>query len=298
MNLREATAELHAAPLDEFVETRARLAAALAATGRKEDAQALKKVRRPSPSAWATNQIVRGARADVDAFLAASDRLRGSQGALVAGHGARGVYQADAEGLRRATSALSEAARRILVELGRPDDRAIVERVLANARASALTVAGREALLAGELGADLDAGADAFGGLLGAGLAAGTAPAPAPAPKAEAARPPIVAPDEEARRREREARARDEARARELDDARREESAARETSSTTEATATRARAALDDARRRAEAAHEAARDAEHAVREAEATLRAAQRAAAEAETRAGRATRRREALET
>jgi hypothetical protein len=287
MDERGARGELYGAALDEFVETRARLAAALASGGRKAEAQALKKVRRPPPSAWATNQVVRGARAEVNAFLAASDRLRGSQGALVAGRGDRGVYQADAEELRRATSDLAEAARQILAALGRPDDRAIADRVLANARAAALTDAARAALLTGELGADLDAGGDAFGGLLGAGLTSAAAPPPAPPV------PPVPPRDHDERR----ARERAEQRDRERAEARREEEAARERASAAEAAAAHARTALDDARRRVDDAQRAARDAESALRQAEAALRGAQREATEAETRAGRATRRREALE-
>jgi hypothetical protein len=304
MTEREATDELFRASLDAFVETRARLAAALAEAGSKAEGQALKKIRRPSPSAWATNQVVRRARAELDAFLEASDRLRASQGAIIAGRGDRGVFQADTEELRRATAALAEAARRLLTELGRPDDRAVVERVLANGRAAALTEAARAALLAGALVADLDGGGDAFGGLLAAGAALAppgpparpTAPTGPPArPTAPRAAVALVAtpraPDEDARRREQEARAR------ELADATRDETSARDALASAEAASTRARAALADARARAEAAHEAAREAERAVRDAEAALRCAQREAAEAETRAGRATRRREVLQ-
>ena len=97
MDKREAEDQLFAASLDAFVETRARLAAALAAAGQKEDGQALKKLRRPSASAWATNQVVRRARAALNLFLEASARLRGSQGAIVAGRGDRGQYQADVD---------------------------------------------------------------------------------------------------------------------------------------------------------------------------------------------------------
>jgi hypothetical protein len=276
MDDREARDELFAAALDAFVETRARLAAALAAAGHKAEAQALKKLRRPTPSAWATNQVVRRARDDVDAFLGASDRLRASQAVLVAGQGDRGVYQADVEELRRATAALSEAARRLLAELGRGEDRALVERVIANARAAALTDAGRAALLEGALAADVEGGVDAFGGLLGAGAAQGTAPQRRPVPQAPA--PPS----------EPSARALERARA--LEDARRDEVAAREAAAVAEAGSARARAALDEAKQRAEEAQQAARDAETA-------LRTAQRDATEAATRAGRATRHREALE-
>jgi len=284
---REAREELFTTAPDAFVDTRARLAAALLAAGQKAEGQALKKVRRPSPSAWATNQVVRRARAEVDAFLEASARLRGSQGAIVAGRGDRGVYQADVEELRQATGALTAAARRIVDDLGRADDRPIIERVVANARAAALTDAGRKALLEGALVVDLDGGADVFGGLLaGAALPTSVATRPREAPPA----PKSTAREEEARHRAQEG-------ARALEAARRDEAAARQTAAATEAAAARTRVSVEEARRRLDDAHEAARAAERALREAEATHRGAQRDAAEAETRAGRATRRRESLD-
>jgi hypothetical protein len=295
MDRAAALDELFTSTLEAFVETRARLAAALIAAGHKEEGQALKKMRRPSPAAWATNQVVRRARGEVDAFLEASDRLRGSQADIVAGRGERGVYQADVEDLRRATAALTEAARRVLEERGRADDRPILERVVANARAAALTDAGRQALLAGELVADLDGGADAFGGLLGGALgAAGAAASPAPTPP----RPPArSAPTPAPSARDVEAQRRAEARARELEEARSEESSARGALAASEAASEATRATLDEARARVEDAHAALREAERALRDAEAAHRAAQRDTSEAETRAGRATRRREGLE-
>ena len=232
MDERGALEELFTSTLDAFVETRARLAAALIAAGHKAAGQAVKKVRRPSASAWATNQVVRRARAEVDAFLEASARLRASQGAIVAGRGDRTAYQADAEDLRRATASLTAAARRILEDLGRADDRPIIERVVANARAAALTEAGRAALLAGALLADLDGEVDAFGGLLTSGLVAPAAsPAPAPTSPARAAGGPS---------------------ARELEAARREETEAREAIVASEAALARAREGLGEARSRRE----------------------------------------------
>jgi hypothetical protein len=294
MDERAAVDELFSARLDAFVETRARLAGALAAAGHKAEAQALKKLRRPSASAWATNQVVRRARGEVDAFLAASDRLRGSQGAIVAGRGDRGVYQADVEELRRATGLLAAATRRLLEEAGRGEDRALVDAVVANARAAALTDAGRQALLDGALAADLAGDVDAFGGLLVAGgAAAEPAAPPRPAKAAEAPRPapgPSAREDAEALRRREE-------RERALEAARREEGDARAGAAAAEAALARARGEVEAARARVDEAQRAARDAEAALREADARQRAAQREATEAETRAGRATRRREALE-
>jgi hypothetical protein len=294
MDKRETEDQLFTASLDAFVETRARLAAVLAAAGHKEDGQALKKVRRPSASAWATNQVVRRARAALDLFLEASARLRGSQGAIVAGRGDRGVYQADVEELRRATSGLAEAARRVLAEAGRADDRALIERVVANARAAALTDAGRQALLGGALQADLDGGAEVFGGLFTAAPAdaAPAAPARTKLELVAAGTKPSARELEAQRRQQREAQEEKEEkeRARALEGARRDEAEAREAVAVTNAAAVTTLAALDDARRHLD-------EAQQALRDADAAHRTAQRDATLAEARAERATRRREGLE-
>jgi hypothetical protein len=273
MDEREALDELYAAPLEGFVEARARLAAALAAAGHKADAQALKKARKPSASAWATNQVVRRARAEVDAFLDASARLRQDQAAMLAGLADRETYQARADDLRRATGALADAARRVLDERG--DDRQLVDRVVANARAGALMDAARAALLEGRLAVDVDAGAEAFGGLFADGAALAAAPAPSRAPVA-LPRPTLPAPAAPApTARELEARRREEERARQLEAARREEIAARAVATTAAATARRARETRDEARRRLD---DAEVELERAQREAESAEAGAERA--------------------
>jgi hypothetical protein len=283
MDTRDALERLFAAPLDGFVETRARLAAALGAAGRKDDAQTLKKARKPSPSAWATNQIVRRARAEVDAFLDASARLRREQAAMLARRTDRAAYQARADELRQATAALTDAARRVLGELGRGDDRHVVDRIVANARAAALTDEARTALLDGRLVADLDGGAAAFGGLLAEDATAYGAPSEAArrAPTTPAV-PVAAVPAPTAR--ELEARRREEERARQLEAARREEATARATAATAAAAAARALSSRDQARR--------------CLDDAEEELRRAQRDADNAEAGALRATRHRERFES
>jgi hypothetical protein len=283
MDEREALDELYAGPLDGFVEARARLGAALAAAGRRADAQALKKARKPSAAAWATNQVVRRARAEVDGFLAASARLRQDQAAMLAGLTDRETYQARADDLRRATGALADAARRVLDEIARGDDRHLVDRVVANARAAALTAGARAALLEGRLVADVEAGAEAFGGLFADGAVIALAPGPSRAAPA-APRPTIAVPAAPApTARALEARRREEERARQLEAARREEVAARAVAATATATATRAREARDEARRRLD--------------DAEIELARAQRDAASAEAGAERAARHRARFE-
>ena len=76
MDLNQATDQLLSAAWESFVETRARLADELARAGQRDESRALKKLRRPTAAAWATNQVVRRERAAVDGYLAASDELR------------------------------------------------------------------------------------------------------------------------------------------------------------------------------------------------------------------------------
>ena len=275
MDVRATLDELYGAPLDRFVETRDRLAAELARAGLKDDSRALKKRRRPTPSAWATNQVVRRARVAVDDFFAAADRVRRSQAAVVAGRGGPSGYQADVDGLRRVTAALAEAGRRVLAEASRGDDRQLVDRVVENVRAAAVDEARRSELLAGELGTDLDAGDAFFGGLI------------------------VAAPSESgasshSERQEEQQRDRDEEHARRLADARRDETAAAVDAARAEDAASAAQRRADDARARlrvAEAAVGAAREVARAAEAAalaatEDAKRAGARAHATAQTRA------------
>jgi hypothetical protein len=264
MDARAMLDELFGAPLDKFVETRDRLAADLLRAGSKDESRALKKVKRPSPSAWATNQVVRRARPEVDDFLGASDRLRRSQAAVVAGRGGETGYQAGVESLRQATAALGQAARTVLAEAGRGDDRHLVERVLANVRAAALADARREELLAAQLASDVDDGGALFGGLLGAATLPDEAvPEPPPSPRDVSRK--------ERERQEKEARQRQEREERRLRlvEARREEMVA-------VAAATRAEEVAVEARAAADAADVAARGAERERADARAAARAAQ----------------------
>jgi hypothetical protein len=251
--------ELYAAPLAEFVATRDRLAAALTREGRKDEAQALKKLRRPSATAWATNQVVRGARDAVDRMLSASDRLRRGQEALLAGRSDQAAFQAGVDELRAATAALSAAARDVLDKAGK-GARELIDGVIANVRVAALADARRADLLEARLTADLEAGDQGLAGFLGAGVPSASSPV-SPKPGA-----PVVS--LEAARKEKAER---EEHARRLSEARAEATTAREVAARAEAAAQKARAARDAAQARvveAERALAAAREAEGAAQSA------------------------------
>jgi hypothetical protein len=274
--------ELYAAPLAEFVATRDRLAATAAREGRKDEAQALKKVRKPAATAWATNQVVREARDAVDGMLSASDRLRRGQEALLAGRSDQAAYQAGVDELRAATAALGAAARDVLDKAGK-GARELVDGVIANVRVAALAAAQRAELLEARLTTDLEAGDQGLAGFLGAGVPS------APAPTRSAA--PVVS--LEAARRERAER---EDHARRVTEARAEATTAREVATRAEAAAQKARAARDAAQARVDEAERALAAAREGRATAQGALDAAERHLAAVAAEAQAAARRLDAL--
>jgi hypothetical protein len=101
----EVVDELYAAPLDEFVALRDARAKEL----RKEDraaADAVKRLRKPSVSAAAVNQLARRSAGDVEALLAAGEALRQAQ----LGGGDRDAVRAAARDEREAVERLVEEA--------------------------------------------------------------------------------------------------------------------------------------------------------------------------------------------
>ena len=69
--------ELYRAPFDEFVARRDALAKSLRKDGRREQADEVKRLKKPALSAWALNQLPRDA---IDALLAAGAALRQARG--------------------------------------------------------------------------------------------------------------------------------------------------------------------------------------------------------------------------
>jgi len=313
MDLTQATDELLAAPWDSFVETRARLADELARAGRRDDSRALKKIRRPTAAAWATNQVVRRARASVDAYLTASDDLRDRQAAMLAGGGERAAYLSAAERFRQATASLTQSIRKVLQQGGREPDRPQIEGVVANVRAAALAGERRAELLAGRLLADLPVGEGTLEGVFGASLAAGAA-ATAPLSRVVVGpgKPHAAANDTHGPRhtdghakadagaqakREAEAKAKREEHARRLAAAKTDEKEARDAATAASGEAERARATRDAAQERLAAAEAAVGEARQLLHDAKTALHAAERDAKERETALERATERLRTLE-
>lgn len=70
---------------DQFVAARDGLARRLKADGNRDDAAAVRALRRPTMVAWALNQVARNHRGEVDGLVAAGSALRRAQAAVMGG---------------------------------------------------------------------------------------------------------------------------------------------------------------------------------------------------------------------
>jgi hypothetical protein len=168
--------DLYGLPLDRFVPERGALARALRADGRREQATEVAGLRKPSVVAWAVNQLVRTQGRALAELYDAGDKLRETQGAVLAGRGdARSLHTAtDRE--RVAVDALVIAARGLLTSDGHELSASTIDRVAETVHAAALDDGARVQVRQGRLERELRH----VGLGVGAALAPG-APAPAPA---------------------------------------------------------------------------------------------------------------------
>jgi hypothetical protein len=161
-------ARLLAVPLGDFVEERKRLAAQLKSLGRRDEAQAIAKLPKPSSALWAINQL---ARREPEAIR----RLAKLTIAMQAGprHAPDDYAQRLAEH-RDVLRSLREAAERILVDAKIGVNPALLERIIHTLRTGMAEDDTRDAIekarLLSEVG-ELD-----FTSLLGAGALGGEAP--------------------------------------------------------------------------------------------------------------------------
>jgi len=252
------------APLPTFVEERRRLADALKAAGRRDDARALAKINKPSVPVWVVNQLARVERSLLTRLGVLTDELRDMP---AAGSAAAAGYGQLVTEHRDVLRALRSAAERILLAAGHDAGPALLERIVHSLRAGMADGDTRAAIERGRLLREI--GEVDFTLMVGAGVglapAAGTGErAPAPRAPAPAARPATAEVDRTAR----EPAAQERARERAALQAERER--------------TRARAAaereLERARNLATATHRRAVEEERALESARRVLEAANRA--------------------
>ncbi len=158
---------LYGLPLSEFVGARDELAKQLRGDGRREEAEEVKGLRKPSVAAWLVNRLARERELDVQRLLKAGETLRKAQA-----EAAKGEPEGFAEARRdegRALEQLASAAREIA---GREESgQTAVAQATQTLRAASLTDEGRELLKRGRLTEELEPpGFEALTGLVPAQL--------------------------------------------------------------------------------------------------------------------------------
>lgn len=176
--------ELYALPLTEFTTARDELAAESSSGSR------VTALRRPSPSAWLINQLVRHRAEELRATLALGDRLRDAQDRLDAPELAR-----LARDRRRLVAALVQQAKDVAVELGQKASAAALNEVGDTLTAALSDAAATDSVMSGRLLRSL-----VSVGLDPVDLAGAVAGGEAAEPPASARRLRAVDPEEKARR--------------------------------------------------------------------------------------------------
>ena len=153
----DAVDPLYAGRPEAFVAARNALAKALRAAGDKAAAAEVAQLRRPTPTAFALNQLARHQPELVDEALAARRALRAAT---------EGAGRGEATELREATTVDRDTTRRVVAaarEVLGSDDPALAQRITATLLAAVLDPDVEATLRAGRLASELDASAFAFG---------------------------------------------------------------------------------------------------------------------------------------
>jgi hypothetical protein len=154
-NLEEQLDHLYTLEPAMFVAARDQLARELRAAGRRDEAEQVKHLRKPSISAWTINQLTRQERRNVDLLLDAGHRLREAQQGLLAGDDRKSLDEARGT-QHEALTRLRQAARRILGKAGHGSE-ATLDRMMVTLQAAGVSNEGRELLARGRLTIDLEA---------------------------------------------------------------------------------------------------------------------------------------------
>jgi hypothetical protein len=147
--------ELYGLPLEEWTRARNDLASRLKKAHQTEQAEAVRKLRKPSVVAWAVNQLARREESSIAALLEAGDRLRKAQEEALGGHGGAAEVNAAARAEREVVRGLVASARAILEEAGNAATQPTLERLSQTLRAAAVDDAGRGLLAHGRLDEEL-----------------------------------------------------------------------------------------------------------------------------------------------
>ena len=152
--------------LNEFTSARNELARRLKNEGDSGAGDEVRALGKPSVSAWTINQLSRRKPATVRELLSAGDTVREAQRRLLREAGKPDSLRNALANERKANNALTEHARSVLKEAGRPATDVMLQRIAGTLQAAAVEDEGRRLLKAGRLTGDLEpAGFEAFAGL-------------------------------------------------------------------------------------------------------------------------------------
>jgi len=146
----EIISELYALPLADFTRVRNDLAAQAKRRGRKQLAETIKQLRKPTASAWAVNLLVRHHPEEITALLAIGAQLREAQSSL-AGDALRDLTRQR----RQAIAALGRLARAVAARYGQKLSSASESEVEETLQAALVDPAAGYALRSGRLTAPL-----------------------------------------------------------------------------------------------------------------------------------------------
>jgi hypothetical protein len=154
VEVEDEVAALYLVPLDRFTVERDALAKRLTKEKRRDEAAAVKVLKKPSAASWALNQLSTHQPHAVQRVFDRADQVKAAQNQALGG---------DRKDLRQATKAHEEALRaaaeqavEILEESGNAASPATQARLVSTLRAAAVDAGARAALQAARLSADLE----------------------------------------------------------------------------------------------------------------------------------------------
>jgi hypothetical protein len=185
-------ADLYGLPLEEFTSARNELVRELKRAGKKEAADEVGALRKPTRSTWAINQVARRRPQETRALVKAGDELRKAQRAVVAGRDPEALAQAQRTH-RSILDELTETARELLGEGEHGPASSVLTQAVQTLRAASIEKDGSKDLVRGTLAGEVEQ--SGFGPLMAAVPSRPRkARAPKPRPNAKRKPPPKAKP--------------------------------------------------------------------------------------------------------
>jgi len=146
---------LYGLPREEFTSARNALVRELQKAGRKDEAEDVRALKKPSVSAWAVNQLARQHPQEVAELVQAGDALRKAQRDVLAGKEGADV-RAESRSQHNLADELVGAAREILEQAGAKATPTTAQRISGTLRAASSDPAAAKLLRKGRLSEDVE----------------------------------------------------------------------------------------------------------------------------------------------